>query len=120
MVKFLQDNNFSTESGWKNCLKIIEKYTQEKIKCPQPGKIEQYIKFGKSTNDTGSPEIQIAIWTANSRTYRTRKNSQKRQSYKARTGSVSIKKKKMLKYLTKTNPKSYVKLIENYLLEVKK
>ena len=27
-------------------------------------KIEQYIKkFGKSTNDTGSPEIQIAIWT---------------------------------------------------------
>ena len=77
-------------------------------------KIEQYIKkFGKSTNDTGSPEIQIAIWTLRIRELTEHVKIHKKDNH-TRRGLVQLvsKRKKMLKYLTKTNPKSYVKLIE--------
>ena len=77
-------------------------------------KIEQYIKkFGKSTNDTGSPEIQIAIWTLRIRELTEHVKIHKKDNH-TRRGLVQLvsKRKKMLKYLTKTNPTSYVKLIE--------
>ena len=77
-------------------------------------KIEQYIKkFGKSTNDTGSPEIQIAIWTLRIRELTEHVKIHKKDNH-TRRGLVQLfsKRKKMLKYLLKTNPTSYVKLIE--------
>ena len=76
--------------------------------------IEKYIKkFGKSTNDTGSPEIQVAIWTLRIRELTEHVKTHKKDNH-TRRGLVQLvsKRKKMLKYLLKTNPKSYVKLIE--------
>ena len=76
--------------------------------------IEQYIKkFGKNTNDTGSPEIQVAIWTLRIRELTEHVKIHKKDNH-TRRGLVQLvsKRKKMLKYLVKTNPKSYVKLIE--------
>ena len=76
--------------------------------------IEKYIKkFGKSTNDTGSPEIQVAIWTLRIRELTEHVKTHKKDNH-TRRGLVQLvsKRKKMLKYLLKTNPTSYVKLIE--------
>ena len=77
-------------------------------------KVEQYIKkFGNSTNDTGSPEIQVAIWTIRIRELTEHVKIHKKDNH-TRRGLVQLvsKRKKMLKYLLKTNPTSYVKLIE--------
>ena len=77
-------------------------------------KIEEYIKkFGKSKNDTGSPEIQVAIWTLRIRELTEHVKIHKKDNH-TRRGLVQLvsKRKKMLKYLVKTNPTSYVKLIE--------
>ena len=76
--------------------------------------ILKYIKkFGKNTNDTGSPEIQVAIWTLRIRELTEHVKIHKKDNH-TRRGLVQLvsKRKKMLKYLLKTNPKSYVKLIE--------
>ena len=76
--------------------------------------IEKYIKkFGKNTNDTGSPEIQVAIWTLRIRELTEHVKIHKKDNH-TRRGLVQLvsKRKKMLKYLVKTNAKSYVKLIE--------
>ena len=76
--------------------------------------IEEYIKkFGKNINDTGSPEIQVAIWTLRIRELTEHVKIHKKDNH-TRRGLVQLvsKRKKMLKYLVRTNPKSYVKLIE--------
>ena len=76
--------------------------------------IIKYIKkFGKSTNDTGSPEVQVAIWTLRIRELTEHVKIHKKDNH-TRRGLVQLvsKRKKMLKYLVKTNPTSYVKLIE--------
>ena len=81
---------------------------------PNKETLEKYIKkFGKNTNDTGSPEIQIAIWTLRIRELTEHVKIHKKDNH-TRRGLVQLvsKRKKMLKYLVKTNPKSYVKLIE--------
>ena len=78
-------------------------------------KVVKYIKkFGKSTNDTGSPEVQVAIWTLRIRELTEHVKIHKKDNHTRRgfVQLVSKKRKKMLKYLVKTNPKSYVKLIE--------
>tara|TARA_B100000886_G_scaffold324237_1_gene268736 strand:- start:262 stop:531 length:270 start_codon:yes stop_codon:yes gene_type:complete len=76
--------------------------------------IEYIKKFGKSTNDTGSPEVQIAIWTLRIRELTEHVKIHKKDNH-TRRGLVQLvsKRKKMLKYLVKTNPTSYVKLIED-------
>ena len=77
-------------------------------------KVKQYIKkFGKSINDTGSPEVQVAIWTLRIRELTEHVKIHKKDNH-TRRGLVQLvsKRKKMLKYLLKTNPTSYVKLIE--------
>tara|TARA_B100000575_G_C22637086_1_gene392997 strand:- start:94 stop:363 length:270 start_codon:yes stop_codon:yes gene_type:complete len=76
--------------------------------------IIEYIKrFGKNTNDTGSPEVQVAIWTLRIRELTDHVKTHKKDNH-TRRGLVQLvsKRKKMLKYLVKTNPKSYVKLIQ--------
>ena len=76
--------------------------------------IEKYIKkFGKNTSDTGSPEIQVAIWTLRIRELTEHLKIHKKDNH-TRRGLVQLvsKRKKMLKYLVKTNPKSYVQLIQ--------
>ena len=81
---------------------------------PKNKKIIEYIKrFGKNTNDTGSPEIQVAIWTLRIRELTEHVKIHKKDNH-TRRGLVQLvsKRKKMLKYLLKTNPTSYVKLIE--------
>ena len=75
--------------------------------------VEYIKKFGKSTNDTGSPEVQVAIWTLRIRELTEHVKIHKKDNH-TRRGLVQLvsKRKKMLKYLVKTNPTSYVKLIE--------
>ena len=70
-------------------------------------------KFGKDSKDTGSPEVQIAILT-----HRIRELTEHVKVYKkdnhTRRGLVQLvsKRRKMLKYLIRTNSKSYLKLIK--------
>ena len=76
--------------------------------------IIEYIKrFGKNTNDTGSPEVQVAVWTLRIRELTEHLKIHKKDNH-TRRGLVQLvsKRKKMLKYLVKTNPKSYVQLIQ--------
>ena len=76
--------------------------------------VAKYIKkFGKNKNDTGSPEVQIVIWTFRIRQLTEHVKIHKKDKH-TRRGLVQLvsKRKKMLKYLIKTSPKSYVKLID--------
>ncbi len=70
-------------------------------------------KFGNDNNDTGSSEVQIAIMTHRIRELTDHCKIHKKDNH-TRRGLVRLvsKRKKMLKYLIKTDSKSYLKLIK--------
>ena len=75
---------------------------------------EKYVKkFGKNTNDTGSAEVQIAILTHRIRELTDHVKIHKKDKH-TRRGLVQLvsKRKKMLKYLIRSDSKSYLKLIK--------
>ena len=75
---------------------------------------EKYVKkFGKNTNDTGSAEVQIAILTHRIRELTDHVKIHKKDRH-TRRGLVQLvsKRKKMLKYLVRSDSKSYLKLIK--------
>ena len=71
-------------------------------------------KFGKDTNDTGSSEVQIAILTHRIRELTSHVEVHKKDHH-TRRGLVQLvaKRKKLLKYLGRSNAESYVKLIKD-------
>ena len=75
---------------------------------------QKYIKkFGKNAEDTGSSEVQIAILTHRIRELTDHVKSH-RKDHHTRRGSVQLvsKRKKLLKYLMRSNAESYVNLIK--------
>ena len=75
---------------------------------------EKYVKkFGKNANDTGSAEVQIAILTHRIRELTDHVKIHKKDKH-TRRGLVQLvsKRKKMLKYLVRSDSKSYLKLIK--------
>jgi len=75
---------------------------------------KKYVKkFGNDKNDTGSPEVQIAILTHRIRELTDHVKIHKKDNH-TRRGLVQLvsKRKKMLKYLVRSNSKSYLKLIK--------
>ena len=75
---------------------------------------QKYIdQFGNDKNDTGSSEVQIAILTHRIREL-TEHSKEHKKDHHTRRGLVQLvsKRKEMLKYLIRSNPESYVKLIK--------
>tara|TARA_B100001250_G_scaffold348442_1_gene319131 strand:- start:1279 stop:1548 length:270 start_codon:yes stop_codon:yes gene_type:complete len=75
---------------------------------------EKYVKkFGKSNSDTGSAEVQIAILTHRIRELTDHVKVHKKDKH-TRRGLVQLvsKRKKMLKYLVRSDSTSYLKLIK--------
>ena len=75
---------------------------------------EKYVKkFGKSNSDTGSAEVQIAILTHRIRELTDHVKVHKKDKH-TRRGLVQLvsKRKRMLKYLVRSDSKSYLKLIK--------
>ena len=71
-------------------------------------------KFGKDSNDSGSSEVQIAILTHRIRELTSHVEVHKKDHH-TRRGLVQLvaKRKKLLKYLGRSNAGSYVKLIKD-------
>ena len=75
---------------------------------------QKYVEqFGKDANDTGSPEVQVAILTHRIRELTDHVKIHKKDHH-TRRGLVQLvsQRKKMLKYITRTNAESYVNLIK--------
>jgi len=75
---------------------------------------QKYIKqFGKDSQDTGSSEVQVAILTHRIRELTEHVKTHKKDHH-TRRGLVQLvsKRKKLLKYLMRSNGESYVKLIK--------
>ena len=75
---------------------------------------QKYVEqFGKGANDTGVPEVQIAILTHRIRELTEHVKEHKKDRH-TRRGLVQLvsKRKRMLKYLMRTNGESYVHLIK--------
>ena len=75
---------------------------------------QKYIdQFGSDSNDTGSSEVQIAILTHRIRELTDHVKIHKKDNH-TRRGLVQLvsKRKKLLKYLMRSNAESYVKLIK--------
>ena len=75
---------------------------------------QKYVEqFGKEDGDTGAPEVQVAILTHRIRELTDHVKNHKKDHH-TRRGLVQLvsKRKKMLKYLMRANPNSYVKLIK--------
>ena len=70
-------------------------------------------KFGKDEKDTGTAEVQIALLTQRIVDLTEHVKSNKKDKH-SRHGLVKLvsQRKKMLKYLLKTNPDSYVETIK--------
>ena len=70
-------------------------------------------RFGKGSNDTGAPEVQIAILTHRIRELTEHVKLHKKDHH-TRRGLVMLvaKRKKMMKYLMRSNSESYVSLIK--------
>ncbi|NOZ04145.1 MAG: 30S ribosomal protein S15 [FCB group bacterium] len=70
-------------------------------------------KFGKDENDTGSTEVQIALLTQRISDLTEHVKIHKKDNH-TRHGLVKLvsQRKRLLKYLRRTNPDSYVKLIK--------
>ena len=68
-------------------------------------------QFGKDDKDTGSSEVQIALLTARIRSLTDHAKEHKKDNH-SRRGLVLLvsQRKKLLKYLRRTNPESYIKL----------
>lgn len=71
-------------------------------------------KFGKDAKDSGSAESQIALLTQRIRDLTEHVKVHKKDNH-SRHGLVKLvsQRKKLLKYLIKTNPESYTKLIKD-------
>ncbi len=71
-------------------------------------------KYGKNDSDSGSAESQIALLTQRIRDLTEHVKDHKKDKH-TRHGLVKLvsKRKKMIKYLIKTNPESYTKLIKD-------
>tara|TARA_B100001175_G_C19421008_1_gene596083 strand:- start:200 stop:469 length:270 start_codon:yes stop_codon:yes gene_type:complete len=75
---------------------------------------QKYIdQFGNDSNDTGSSEVQVAILTHRIRELTEHVKIHKKDNH-TRRGLVQLvsKRKKLLKYLMRSNAESYVKLIK--------
>ena len=75
---------------------------------------QKYVEqFGKGAKDTGVPEVQIAILTHRIRELTEHVKEHKKDRH-TRRGLVQLvsKRKRMLKYLMRTNAESYVHLIK--------
>ena len=75
---------------------------------------QKYVEqFGKGAKNTGVPEVQIAILTHRIREL-TEHVKEHKKDHHTRRGLVQLvsKRKKMLKYLMRTNAESYVHLIK--------
>jgi len=75
---------------------------------------QKYVEqFGKDANDTGSPEVQVAILTHRIRELTDHVKTHKKDNH-TRRGLVQLvsQRKKMLKYIMRTNAESYVNLIK--------
>ena len=75
---------------------------------------KEYVnKFGKDSNDTGSSEVQIAILTHRIRELTEHVKIHKKDHH-TRRGLVMLvaKRKKMMKYLMRSNSKSYLNVIK--------
>ena len=75
---------------------------------------QKYVEqFGQGANNTGVPEVQIAILTHRIREL-TEHVKEHKKDHHTRRGLVQLvsKRKKMLKYLMRTNAESYVHLIK--------
>ena len=70
-------------------------------------------QFGKDSNDTGAPEVQIAILTHRIREL-TEYVKLHKKDHHTRRGLVMLvaKRKKMMKFLMRSNSESYVNLIK--------
>ena len=70
-------------------------------------------QFGKDDKDTGSSEVQIALLTARIRSLTDHAKEYKKDNH-SRRGLVLLvsQRKKLLKYLRRTNPESYIKLTQ--------
>jgi len=71
-------------------------------------------KYGKNDSDTGSAEAQIALLTQRIRDLTEHVKIHKNDKH-TRHGLVKLvsQRKRMIKYLIKTNPESYTKLISD-------
>lgn len=71
-------------------------------------------KYGKNDSDSGSAEAQIALLTQRIRDLTEHVKVHKKDKH-TRHGLVKLvsQRKKMIKYLIKTNPESYTKLIKD-------
>ena len=75
---------------------------------------KEYVKkFGKDSNDAGSSEVQIAILTHRIRELTEHVKIHKKDHH-TRRGLVMLvaKRKKMMKYLMRSNSKSYLNVIK--------
>ena len=74
-------------------------------------KIEK--KYGKTDKDTGSSEVQVALLTSRIRSLTEHAKENKKDNH-SRRGLVMLvsQRKKLLKYLRRTNPDSYLKITE--------
>ncbi len=77
-------------------------------------KRELIAKYGKNESDTGSPEAQIAILTQRIQDLTEHVKVHKKDTH-TRRGLVMLvaQRRKMMKYLRRTNPDSYVNLLKD-------
>ena len=70
-------------------------------------------KYGKNDKDTGSSEVQVALLTSRIRSLTEHAKENKKDNH-SRRGLVMLvsQRKKLLKYLRRTNPDSYLKITE--------
>ena len=74
-------------------------------------------KFKKSDNDTGSPEVQIALLTENINKLQSHFKTHKKDHH-SRTGLIRMVnlRRKLLAYLKRKNPESYASIIKELKL----
>ena len=70
-------------------------------------------RYGKNGKDTGSSEVQVALLSSRIRSLTEHAKENKKDNH-SRRGLVMLvsQRKKLLKYLRRTNPDSYLKITE--------
>ncbi|MGA9405888.1 MAG: 30S ribosomal protein S15 [Bacteroidota bacterium] len=82
-------------------------------------KAEFITKYGKSSNDSGTPEVQVAILTANINALSSHFDAHKKDNH-SRVGLLRMvgKRRRLLDYLMEKNIERYRKIIQD--LDIRK
>ena len=111
LVRWIEVINFFQKDFY---LQINFELEEKKLALSNTEKKEIVTKFARTDNDTGSPEVQVALLSANIDALQSHFKANAKDHH-SRTGLIRMvnQRRKLLDYIKSSKPETYTKLISD-------